>query len=50
MSSKRDRKEAVKHLRAAWTEVYLDPFRNSPENKRKRAAILEKIRKWRIDK
>lgn len=50
MSDKRDREEAVKHLRAEWTTLFLDPFRDTPENQRKRAAILEKIRKWRTDK
>ncbi len=50
MSAKRDREEAVKHLRAEWVASFLDPYRSSPENQRKRAAILEKIRKWRTDK
>lgn len=50
MSAKRDREEAIKHLRATWIESFLDPYRSSPENRRKRAAILEKMRKWRTDK
>lgn len=48
MSEKREREEAVRHLKAEWIASFLDPFCHSPENKRKRAAIMEKIRKWRI--
>ena len=50
MSEKRDREEAVRHLRAEWVATFLDPQRSVLETKQKRAAILEKIRKWRTDK
>lgn len=50
MSNKRDREEAIKHLKASWIELFLDPYRSTPENRRKREAILEKIEKWRTDK
>ena len=41
-------KEACDHLRRAWLLVYLDPLWNSPANRRKRAAICDKMRAWRI--
>ena len=50
MTDKREREEAVKHLRREWVSSFLDPFGNSPDNRRKRAAICEKLRKWRTDK
>lgn len=50
MSDKRDRQEAVRHLKAEWVATFLDPYRSNPMNRSKRAAILEKMRKWRTDK
>jgi hypothetical protein len=50
MTEKREREEALRHLRSAWTELFLDPFRDTPDNKRRRAAICDKIRKWRTEK
>jgi hypothetical protein len=50
MSEIREREQAVRHLRTEWVASFLGPHRSSPENRRKRAAILEKLRKWRTDK
>ncbi len=50
MTDKREREEAVKHLRREWVSLFLDPLGYSPDNQRKRAAICEKIKKWRTSK
>ena len=42
-----DRRQAIRHLSAALLEVWLqtsDP--SSPANRRRRAAITEKLQKW----
>lgn len=41
-----ERSEALTHLRCKLIELWCATDYKSPENKAKRAAIVDKIRKW----
>ncbi len=42
------RQKAIAYLRQEWIALYLDPLRNSPANVRKRGAICDKLKLWRV--
>ena len=45
-SAETDRREAIRHLSAELIAIWCDLNPSSESNKRRRAAICEKLRKW----
>ena len=49
LSEDREIREARTWLRAEWLRLYMEARPYSKENVRRRSAICDKIRKWRVE-
>ena len=47
LSNGMEYRDAIRHLRETWLRLYLERRPHSPENIRRRAAICDKMRRWR---
>jgi hypothetical protein len=48
LSEEREVHQAIAYLRAEWLRLYMERRPYSEENCRRRRAICDKIRRWRV--